>query len=108
MNGVFEARYETDGEQLTCFAQDSADAETARTNWEALRDFYEKYGSLEETFEAGGADVFVAEAFGQWNVIYTRDHGIVGVVNATGKESAVAYVTALLDRDAETTDEYTH
>lgn len=106
LNGVFEARYRIDGEELTCFAQNNADPETARTNWEVLLDFYEKYGSLEDTFEAGGAEVFAAEVFGQWNVVYTRDNAVVGVVNAAGMEAAVAFVTAMLEGDSKTTDEY--
>jgi hypothetical protein len=106
LNGVFEARYRIDGVELTLFAQDSAGPETARTNWETLLDFYEKYGSLEDTFEIGGAEVFVAEVFGQWNVVYTRDNAIVGVVNAADMEAAVAFATALLEGDSDTTDEY--
>jgi len=106
LKGVFEARYQANGEELTCFAQDSADAGIARGNWEALLDFYVRYGSLDDTFETGDANVFVAEVFGQWNVVYTRDNTVVGVVNAAGKEVAVAFVTALLEEDSETTDEY--
>ncbi len=106
LNGVFEARYQAGGEELTCFAQDSADTGIARGNWEVLLDFYQKYGSLEDTFEAGGAEVFVAEVFGQWNAVYTRGNTVVGVVNAEDREAAVTFLTALLEEDSKTTDEY--
>ena len=70
------------------------------------RGFYEKYGSLEETFEAEGAETFVAEIFDQWNVIYRRGHAVAGVVNAARRETAVAFVQALIEEAPETIEEY--
>ena len=104
-NDVFEARYQTDGGELTTFAQHCADVETARANWETVRKFYSQYGNLEDTFQAGGADAFVAEIFGQWNVIFTRDNAVAGVVNAVEKEAALEFVMVQLAADPETPEE---
>jgi hypothetical protein len=105
LNDVFEARYQINGGELTTFAQHCADVETARANWETLREFYSQYGNLENTFQAGGADGFVAEIFGQWSAILTRDNAVVGVVNAAERDSAVEFVMAQLTTNPETAEE---
>jgi hypothetical protein len=92
LSSVYEARYAVDGTELTAFAQQNPDAQTARTNWETLRDFYSRYGTIDEEFEAGGAAVFIGEVFGEWNVIYAHDSLVSGVINCADKESARSFI----------------
>lgn len=96
LSGIFEARYQATGQELTLFAQSCADAAAARSNWDSLRDFYGKYGTLEEPLEERGATVFIADMFGQWNVIYVRDTALVGVVNANDRETALNFLRSQL------------
>lgn len=106
LNAVYEARYTVDETELTAFAQQSPDRETARTNWETLRDFYSRYGSLEEEFEAGGASVFIGEVFGEWNVVYIRDTVLSGVVNSPDRQAARDFILNQLGiEEADTSDE---
>lgn len=99
LSAVFEATYPFEGEALTVFAQDATDTETALGNWNALLEFYNKYGDLDESVQIEGANVFAAEVFGQWSVIHTRDTAIVGVVNATDRDAAVAFVMDLIQAE---------
>lgn len=96
LGSVFEARYKLDGTEFPAFAQQSADAGTAQANWETLREFYSKYGTLSEEFSVAGASVFVGEVFGEWSVIYTRDQLVAGVMNAPGREAAIDFIKAQL------------
>ena len=92
LSQVFEAKYEVAGSELIFFTQSSADVGTARENWEAVREFYSKYGSIESSPQMGDLDVFVSESFGQWNIILTTDTTVAGVVNATDKEAAIEFI----------------
>ncbi|MGC9450332.1 MAG: DUF6599 family protein, partial [Oceanipulchritudo sp.] len=92
LSGVFEARYRVEGNEVTLFAQACENPETATSHWESLRDFYSKYGSLEEPFEQDGAKVFAADMFGQWNVIALRGNALLGAVNADDREAALKLV----------------
>ncbi|NDV63467.1 hypothetical protein G0Q06_13460 [Puniceicoccales bacterium CK1056] len=96
LNAVFEARYNIDGTELSSFAQQSADSSTALSNWESLREFYSKYGTLDEEFKEAGTSVFIGEVFGEWSVIYTRDQLVSGVINAPDRELALGFVMAQL------------
>ncbi|MEZ5278429.1 MAG: DUF6599 family protein [Opitutaceae bacterium] len=105
LNAVFEATYRVGDVGLTVFAQKSTDTETAQAKFNALRDFYSSYGTLDPGVQVDGAEVFAAEVFGQWNVIHTQDNAIIGVVNATDREAAVAFVLSLIeDRPEQTGD----
>jgi hypothetical protein len=105
LNSLFEARYSVDGNEFACFAQQSADTETARSNWETLREFYSKYGNLDEEFEEGAASVFVGEVFGEWNVVYVREAVVSGVVNAPEKELALNFIKSRLGNEETNTPE---
>ena len=59
--GVFEARYASGGEELTLFGMSLASADEARSTWEGVREFYGKYGNLEDAPAIGEASVFVPE-----------------------------------------------
>lgn len=106
LSNIFEARYAVDDAEVTYFAQANPDAGTARGNWESLLGFYDKYGTVTDTFEAVGADVFVAENFGQWSVIYVRDEALAGVVNAPSEAVAVGFVKARLGIKLAGIDDY--
>ena len=96
LSGIFEARYTVDDKELTLFAQSCDAPATAASHWETLREFYGKYGTLEEPFEQNGAKVLVADMFGQWNVIFFRDNALVGIVNADDRASALAFLQSQL------------
>jgi hypothetical protein len=106
LSEVFESKFAVAGNELTVFAQSCDTPETARSNWGTLREFYGKYGSLEEPPEIGGADVFVAESFGEWNIILTSGTTLVGVINTTDKDAAMSFLRTHFESPASPEDEY--
>lgn len=92
LSNVFEARYGPPGSEVTYFAQANSDAPTALANWNRLRDFFAKYGRLDESPTWPGVDSFVSESYGQWYVIYVRDRFVAGVVTAPTREMALEFV----------------
>jgi hypothetical protein len=92
LSRIFEARYAVDGQELTLFAQSCESAEAASTNWDSLKEFYGKYGNMEEAPVIGSARVFVAESFGQWNILLAIESTLVGVVNASDRDVAIAFL----------------
>lgn len=107
LSGIFEAKYESGGQELTLFGMNAPTAEEASGTWEAVRDFYGKFGSLEEAPAIGDAEVFVAESFGQWNIILTSGQTVAGVVNANDRDLAVNFLqTHFGTAEAESEEEY--
>ena len=94
LSRIFEARYATGGGELTLFGMSCATEEEARGKWEAVRGFYGKFGSLEEAPPVGNAEVFIAESFGQWNIILTSGQTVAGVINANDRERALEFLQA--------------
>jgi hypothetical protein len=91
---VFEAQYAVDGKTFTLFAQTNPDTVAAQSNWETLRGFYEKYGTVEEPEVIGMPRLFIGEMFGEWSLIYSRENAVSGIMNATDKDAALAFLLA--------------
>ncbi|MGA1204801.1 MAG: DUF6599 family protein [Opitutales bacterium] len=96
LTAVFEARYQVGDEVLTYFVKSCADAAEAATAWASVKSFYERYGSGQESFDTAGSSGFVANMFGQWAAIFTKDAMVAGVINAGNRDSAIGFVESQL------------
>ncbi len=96
LHGVYQARYVFEGTEINFFVMLSSPSE-ARAAWQEYRDFAGKYGEVhEDSLEANGALIFIAESFGNWLAIYFWDDQIGGVVEAPSKEAAQGFVMTFL------------
>ncbi len=109
LSEVFEARYNIDGKELTYFVKSASDATVATSVWTEVKNFYDNYGSQQESMEMEGTRLFSADMFGQWAAIYVKDNRVAGVVNAPDRQSALEFVQSQLGEGAsasEETEEY--
>jgi hypothetical protein len=106
LTGVFEAQYEIDGNLFTRFAQTAPNAATAQSNWEVLKEFYSKYGTVEQPDVIGVPRIFAGDMFGEWSIIYTRDTAVSGIMNTTDKEAALAFLLSQLPSESDYSSGY--
>jgi hypothetical protein len=96
LTDVFQARYLFEGKDQTFFVMTPEEAETATKAFETFKKFAGQFGTIAEDTKIGDADVFVAESFGQYRVVYRRDAELGGVIDADDRDSARKFVEAYL------------
>ena len=95
LSHVFSSDYTAEGKTLRFFIAVEADEAAARDVLKQYRDFCEQFGKVEKV-DAAGADMFKAEIFGTWKIIYQRGADVGGVIDTDSPDIAIRFVQGLL------------
>lgn len=95
LNRVFQAKYDFDGAQLPFFVMVTT-PEKAAEAWKSYNAFCSRFGKAETLPPLEGAQLFKAQSFGKWRVIYQKGGEIGGVFDAPDGEKARRFVEGYL------------
>jgi hypothetical protein len=97
LKNVFQASYDFAGEKLPFFLMITSDADAAAA-WKSYRDFAGQFGGQVTALpDMSGAQVFAAQNFGTWKVIYRRKGELGGVFDAGDLDAARQFVEKYLE-----------
>lgn len=95
LKNVFQADYEFEGGKLPFFVMITTPAEAAEA-WKKYNAFCARFGKATPLPEIKGAQIFQAESFGKWRVIYQKEGEMGGVFDAQDGEKARRFVESYL------------
>lgn len=95
LNHVFQANYDFEGAKLPFFLMVST-PEAAAAAWTKYNAFCGRFGKAETLPPVNGAQIFQAQSFGKWRVIYQRGGELGGVFDAPDGEKARRFVESYL------------
>jgi hypothetical protein len=96
LKNVFQASYDFAGKKLPFFLMVTSDAD-ADAAWKSYRDFAGQFGGQVTALpDLNGAQVFAAQNFGAWKVIYRRNGELGGVYDAGDLDAARQFVEQYL------------
>jgi len=95
LNHVFQANYDFEGAKLPFFLMVTT-PEAADAAWKKYNAFCGRFGKAETLPPVNGAQIFQAQSFGKWRVIYQREGEIGGVSDAQDGEKARHFVESYL------------
>ena len=100
LSNVFQAVYMENGQEIPYFSMHAASPGSGRHAWKELQNFFSRYGTVHQSWGAANgaviSDVFAAEIFGQWSIIFLRERDVGGVMNAEDRDAARAWIDRLL------------
>jgi hypothetical protein len=92
---VFQAKYKFDGAEIPFFVM-VATADEAAKAWQSFQDFCGKFGTIETLPEVNGGNIFRAQVFGKWKVVYQRAGELGGAFDAADGDAARAFIEKYL------------
>jgi len=92
---VFQAKYKFDGAELPFFIMVAAPDEAARA-WKSFQDFCGQFGKVKNLPDVNGGNIFSAQVFGKWKVVYQRAGELGGVFDAADEAAAQTFVEKYL------------
>lgn len=95
LKNVFQATYEFGGIKLPFFVM-VAKPDEAADAWKQYDAFCSRFGKAVTLPSVNGAQIFQAQSFGKWRVIYQREGEIGGVFGAPDGEKARQFVESYL------------
>jgi hypothetical protein len=95
LKNVFQAQYDFEGQKLPFFLMVTT-PEAAAAAWKKYNAFCARFGKAEMLPPLNGAQLFRAQSFGKWRVIYQREGEIGGVFDAQDGEKARHFVESYL------------
>ena len=95
LNNVFQAKYDFEGQKLPFFLMVTK-PEAAAAAWKKYNAFCARFGKSETLPPLKGAQLFQAQSFGKWRVIYQRQGELGGVFDAQDGEKARRFVESYL------------
>lgn len=95
LNNVFQANYDFEGVKLPFFLMVTT-PEAATAAWKKYNTFCARFGKAETLPPVNGAQIFQAQSFGKWRVIYQREGELGGVFDAPDGEKARHFVESYL------------
>ncbi len=95
MKNVFQASYNFDGANVPFFVM-VATPEAAAEGWKSYRAFSSRFGKTSDVPGISGAQIFEAESFGTWKVIYQRQGELGGAYDAEDRAKARQFVEKYL------------
>lgn len=95
LKGVFQATYDFGGVKLPFFVMMAKPGEAADA-WKQYNAFCSRFGKAAALPPLNGAQIFQAQSFGKWRVIYQKDGEIGGVFDALDGEKARQFVEGYL------------
>ncbi len=93
---VFQANYRFDGKTLPFFVM-AATPQAAGEAWKNFQTFCGRFGKVTVLPAAGGAQIFAAQIFGAWKVVYCRRGELGGVYDADDEGKAREFVAKYLE-----------
>lgn len=91
LKDVFQANYDFGGKKIQFFVM-VAKPDEAAAAWGAFRAFCERFGKVTELPSINGAQIFQAETFGSFKIIYRKDGEVGGGYDATDAVAARQFV----------------
>jgi hypothetical protein len=92
---VWQAKYKFSGAEFPFFLM-VAKPDEAAAAWKSFFDFCAKFGKAETMPAGNGAQIFRAQVFDKWKVVFQRDGELGGAYDATDRVKAEQFVNEYL------------
>ncbi len=92
---VFQAKYQYEGAELPFFVMVTTPADAAAA-WKSFQDFCARFGKVTPLPAVNGGQLFDAQVFGKWKVVYQRNGELGGVFDAADETKAREFLEKYL------------